>query len=116
GNAVQVTNLITAQKQVEEMARARLVITSDLDARCEKVPAIDGKLRALIFEPGSPHDLAESIRAGYARRGGAVIAGRKIAAGRTWPALVERYDTVYRDALARNEDALAGSEEECMHG
>lgn len=101
---VEVARMVTPQKPVEAMALARPVIISDLPALRETVTTNDGALHALTFPAGSARDLADRIGSAFENREHAVAEGREIAAGRTWPALVERYGSIYRDVLARNEE------------
>lgn len=106
---VEVSRLVTPQKPVEAMALSRPVIISDLPALRETVATDDGTVHALTFPAGSAHELAGCIRSAYENRGHAATAGSEIASNRTWPALVQRYRNVYREALVRNE-------EECTRG
>jgi len=101
---VEVARLVTPQKPVEALALARPVIISDLPALRETVSTDSGHLEALMFPAGSPHKLAESIRSAYSSGAQAAEAGRTIADGRTWTVLVQRYGSIYSDALARTEE------------
>lgn len=101
---VEVAQLVTPQKPVEAMALARPVIISDLPALRETVSMDAGGPRALTFPAGSATDLADSIVSAFAGGAPDVAAGREIATGRVWTALVQRYSTIYRDALAQTQE------------
>ncbi|MDN5655345.1 MAG: glycosyltransferase, partial [Kocuria sp.] len=101
---VEVARMVTPQKPVEALALARPVIISDLPALRETVSTDTGHLEALTFPAGSPSKLAERIRSAYSGEAEAADAGREIAAGRTWSALVQRYGSIYSNALARTEE------------
>ncbi|HEX7350882.1 MAG TPA: glycosyltransferase [Brachybacterium sp.] len=101
---VEVARLVTPQKPVEALALARPVIISDLPALRETVSTDSGRLEALTFPAGSARKLAESIDAAYSSGAQAAQAGRTIAAGRTWTALVQRYGSIYSNTLARTEE------------
>ena len=106
---VEVARAVTPQKPVEAMALGRPVIISDLPALRETATATDDTLCAVTHTAGSGHELAEAIReigTGAARAERLVEQGRKVAAGRTWPALVRRYGMLYADAIGRSREEL----------
>src|SRR5699024_8538614 len=93
------------QKPVEAMALGRLVIASDLPALREAVSSEDGRLNADLFAPGDARGLASSIAEAFVTRGAVheqVKSGLQAGGERTWPALVQRYGTIYRDALEQH--------------
>lgn len=106
---VDVARTVTPQKPVEALALARRVIISDLPALRETVSTKTGTLEALTFPAGSAEHLAAAISTAFSDKAHDAEAGREVAAGRTWSSLVERYGSIYRDALARNK-------EECTRG
>lgn len=101
----EVTRTVTPQKPVEAMALGRPVIASDLPALCEAVSSEDGRLNADLFAPGDARGLADSIAEAFVTRGAVheqVKSGLQAGGERTWPALVQRYGTIYRDALEQH--------------
>lgn len=101
---VEVARMVTPQKPVEAMALARPVIISDLPALRETVTASPGCVQALTFPAGSVQGLADCIETAFNDPARVDSMAHELAAGRTWAALVERYGSIYRDALARNKE------------
>lgn len=97
----EVTRSVTPQKPIEALALGRPVVLSDLPALRETVTAEDGSVHGVLVPPESPEALAEAVLAlaedddGRARR---ARDGRRLAAERTWPAMMRRYAGVYRSA------------------
>lgn len=95
----EVTRTVTPQKPIEALALGRPVVLSDLPALRETVTAEDGSVHGDLVPSGSPDALADALLAlaeddeGRARR---AADGRRVAAERTWPAMMRRYEHVYR--------------------
>ena len=107
---LEVARTVTPQKPVEALALGRPVIISDLPALRETVTAADGTLCAATHTAGSVEELAGAIvdlGSDPARRGQLVEKGRELAAGRTWPALVQRYATLYTDVVSQHQEEHA---------
>ena len=105
---VEVARTVTPQKPVEAMALGRPVIVSDLPALRETVTGTDGETCALIHEAESVEGLADAIIALAVDRGRANILverGLSAAAERTWPALIQRYGTMYVEVITQEESA-----------
>lgn len=97
-----VTRSVTPQKPVEALALGRPVVVSDLPALRETVTAEDGSVRGVLVEPESPEDLARAIlelARDPERRAQLAQNGRSLAAERTWPKMMRRYEDVYRSVL-----------------
>lgn len=95
---LEVARTVTPQKPVEAMALARPVIVSDLTALRETVTDSAGNCVGALVPAGDHPALAERIHALWAdpaRRARMAADGTALAAERTWPELVRRYDAVY---------------------
>ena len=98
---LEVARTVTPQKPVEAMALARPVIVSDLPALRETVTDSAGNCVGALVPAGDHAALAERIHALWAdpaRRARMAEDGTVLAAERTWPELVRRYDAVYGQA------------------
>ena len=107
---LEVARTVTPQKPVEALALGRPVIISDLPALRETVTAADGTLCAVTHAAGSVEDLADAIiglGCDPARATRLVEQGGALAAERTWPALIQRYGTLYTDLLAQHQEEHA---------
>ncbi|ATG50888.1 glycosyl transferase family 1 [Brachybacterium vulturis] len=105
---VEVARTVTPQKPVEAMALGRPVIVSDLPALMETVTGTGGEICALIHEADSVEGLADAIIALAVDRTRANILverGLSAAAERTWPALIQRYRTMYDEVITQEESA-----------
>jgi len=105
---VEVARTVTPQKPIEAMALGRPVIISDLPALRETVTDSEGEICALVHEADSVDGLADAIMtlaADEARAGALVDSGLKAAAERTWPALSQRYATMYAEVITQEESA-----------
>lgn len=96
---VDVARTVTPQKPIEALALGRPVVISDLPALREAVIGDDGAVHGKVFPAGDHQQLARVISACVQDpMRGAELArrGREMAAARTWPALMARYEQVYR--------------------
>lgn len=100
----EVSRTVTPQKPVEALALGRPVIVSDLPALRETIRDEEGLLHGRLAQPDSESDLARVI-AELAQDPGArrrlATSGRSLAAGRTWSAMMQRYESVYRTVLTQ---------------
>lgn len=96
---VDVARTVTPQKPVEALALGRPVVISDLPALRETITGDDGTLHGETFPAGDHERLADvlcELAADPARGTGHSRTGRATVADRTWPALMRRYERVYR--------------------
>lgn len=96
---VDVARTVTPQKPVEALALGRPVVISDLPALRETIAGDDGTLHGTVFPAGDHEQLAAVLRCLAAEPGRGVDlsqSGRAMVSGRTWPALMRRYERVYR--------------------
>lgn len=109
---LEVSRTVTPQKPAEALALRRPVIVSDLPALRETVQNDAGEQVGITFAAGDPGELAsvifETLMSPERRRAFA-DQGRRTAAERTWPAMVRRYERVYR-SVARGgaEETISG--------
>lgn len=97
-----VSRAVTPQKPIEAMALGRPVVVSNLPALRETVTDGDGRLCALVAVSEDDADLATRITELLEDRNLAdelVRRGRDLAASRSWPEMMRRYDAVYRRAI-----------------
>lgn len=100
---VDVARTVTPQKPIEAMALGRPVIISDLPALVETVTGVDGTVCAVTHRAGSVEGLADAIVSMTEdpdRTSELVSRGLEVAASRTWPALISRYECLYAAANA----------------
>lgn len=110
---LDVARTVTPQKPVEAMALARPVIVSDLPALRETVTDSAGKRVGALAPAGDPAALAAQIHALWAdraQRARRAAEGQELAAERTWPALVRRYEAVYARAASDRRGGAARGE------
>lgn len=108
----EVTRTVTPQKPAEALALGRPVVVSDLPALRETVQDQQGELIGELAEAGSATSLASSITTllnDVERREGISRRGLAEAAERTWPAMMRRYERVYRSVTHREaEETISG--------
>lgn len=95
----EVTRTVTPQKPAEAMALARPVVASDLPALRETMTDECGEELGVLVVPDSPQDLAAALAdllGDEGRRRAFGARGRAAATGRTWPAMMQRYEVAYR--------------------
>lgn len=110
---LDVARTVTPQKPVEAMALARPVVVSDLPALRETVTDSAGKCVGALAPAGDPAALAAQIHALWADPAGRArmaAHGHELAAERTWPSLVRRYDAVYVQAVSDRRGGAARGE------
>lgn len=109
---LEVSRTVTPQKPAEALALGRPVIVSDLPALRETVQNDAGDQVGITFAAGDPRELASVISETLLspqRRRELADQGRRAAAERTWPAMMRRYERVYR-SVARSgaEETISG--------
>lgn len=110
---LEVTRTVTPQKPVEALALGRPVVASDLPALRESIENADGHLAGVLAPSDDHESLANAIFAVLAdesRRRELSLEGRTVAAERTWPALMRRYESTYW-AVVRGDGKEAPSGE-----
>jgi len=103
----EVARAVTPQKPVEAMALGRPVVMSDLPALREVAGAADGTGLEGLVAPEDPAALARAIvsLAGTPAAERLCPAAARVASGRSWPTLVEKYVDVYRGVVGVLEEA-----------
>ncbi|WP_162801558.1 glycosyltransferase [Brachybacterium saurashtrense] len=110
---LEVSRTVTPQKPVEALALGRPVVVSDLPALRESVQDAHGHLAGVLAAPDDHESLAAAILAvleDESRRRALSLEGRTVAAERTWPALMRRYESAYR-AVIRGDNEETTSDE-----
>lgn len=99
---LDVARTVTPQKPIEALALGRPVVVSDLPALRETVTGEDGTLHGRLAAAGESRDLARALKEllddddGRRELAGG---GREMARERTWPALMRRYERLYREVM-----------------
>lgn len=108
----EVTRTVTPQKPIEAMALGRPVICSDLPAMRETVAGEGEASAGLLVPPGDHAALADALTHCHrdpVQRVQQAADGRSAAGRRTWPAMMERFDAVYRTVLSvRTKETSSG--------
>lgn len=109
---LEVTRTVTPQKPAEALALGRPVVVSDLPALRETIQDEHGDAAGVLAAAGDPAALAGAMAdllADDARRSELSLRGRAAAAARTWPAMMRRYERVYRSvAHSEAEETISG--------
>lgn len=103
-----VARTVTPQKPAEALALARPTLVSDLPALRETISDESGNLAGFLAVPDDPRALANRIIEVLSSpddREQTAARGREIARQRTWPALMNRYDRMYRSILEGRNSA-----------
>lgn len=97
-----VARTVTPQKPAEALALGRPTLVSDLPALRETISDESGSPVGFLAVAGDPADLGKrivEILTHPARRAEIVARGRDLARQRSWPALMSRYDRMYRSVV-----------------
>lgn len=109
---LEVTRTVTPQKPAEALALGRPVVVSDLPALRETVQDVHGSTTGALATADDPVSLAGALTALLAegnRRQELSHRGREVAMERTWPAMMRRYERVYRSvAHSEAEETISG--------
>ncbi|MGO1629442.1 MAG: glycosyltransferase [Microbacterium sp.] len=103
----EVTRMVTPQKPAEAMALGRPVIGSDLPALRETLEGVAAGEAGILVPPDDHVSLAGTIAALLAdvpERKRLSKRGREVATGRTWEAMMSRYELVYLSIAQRQRD------------
>lgn len=99
-----VARTVTPQKPAEAQALGRPTLVSDLPALRETISDETGNLVGYLAAPDDPRALGERIvevLGSAADREQTADRGRELARQRTWPALMHRYDRMYRSFVEK---------------
>lgn len=105
-----VTQMVTPQKPAEALALGRPVVASDLPALRETMEDHEGDPVGVLVAPENPKLMAVAISnlmTDPARRERLAERGREAAANRTWGALMERYEYLYRSLLKKSNGRIS---------
>ena len=109
---LEVTRTVTPQKPAEALALGRPVVVSDLPALRETIQDEHCDVSGVLAAAGDPAALARAMAdllVDDVRRAGLSLRGRAAAAERTWPAMMRRYERVYRSvAHSEAEETISG--------
>lgn len=110
---LEVSRMVTPQKPAEALALGRPVVVSDLPALKETISDAHGNMHGALFRPDDPQALAEVLTGLFDdsdRRVALATSGRATASDRTWPAMMTRYERVYRTVAAQAGKEISSAE------